>query len=242
MLGKKLLSLTFCCLIGLVGTISAQETSLTGEQIVKKMAAQYAVAKSYQDIGIAQRIASDGSTVLASEPAVYFKTYFDRPNRFRFEWENQVTSKSWSILWSDGADVYAKWAQRGPEKQANLDVGITGATALSLGAARLVPNLLMREVSGFRLTQMQRVTRLRDEKVGDELCFVVRGHHPYGFQIDLWISKTDFMLRKEREKNDDGSYNEELRSDIKTNGDIPSETFQFRPVQKGELIAQLISR
>jgi len=219
----------------------AQRPSLTGEQIVKKMAAAYETANTYQDIGIAHRIKADGSVASRLEPEVYFKTFFDRPNRFRFEWENQFSSKSWGILWSDGSEVFVKWALQRMERQKNLEAGIAGATPFSLGAARVVPNLLMAGLNGFRLTQLLRVSRLKDEKVGDELCFVVRGYHPYGFQIDLWISKTDFLLRREREKNDDGTYNEELRTEIQLNGVIPPKKFQFSPIQKGELVAELIA-
>ena len=120
-----------------------------------------------------------------------------------------------------------------------LVMGIAGATVATLGSARIVPTLLMRDVSGFRLTQMEKVVLVREEVFDGKDCFVVRGFHPYGYQIELWIGKNDFLLRKEREKNDDGTFTEEIRSDIKLNGSIPSEVFQYAPLPKGILIASL---
>ena len=231
--------ITLCCLILAVGNGFAQSLTLTGQQIVTKMADRYATARTYQDIGISRKVAADGSTAVSEEPAVYFRTYFDRPNRFRFEWEDQLTSKSWGILWSDGDNVFVKWANRQMEKQRSLEAGIAGASPFLLSAARDVPNLLMRDLGGFRLTQIQRVTRLRDAKVGDDLCFVVRGYHPYGFQVDLWIGKSDFLLRRKLEKNDDGTFDEEVRSYIQLNSIIPARKFQFDSIQKGELVAKL---
>lgn len=237
MFRKKLPLLVVCFLFFLIGHASGQLRSLTGEQIVHKMAAQYAVTGSYQDIGVVRKVDDKGAAAVQSEPAVFFKTYFDRPGRFRFEWEDSVSSKSWSILWSDGTDIFAKWATRGLEKQKSLDMGIAGATVATLGSARIVPTLLMREVSGFRLTQMQKMALLREEEFDGKDCYVVRGVHPYGYEIELWIGKKDFLLRKEREKNDDGTYTEEIRSDIKLDDVIPSEIFQYAPLPKGELIA-----
>jgi len=239
MFRKKFPLLVICSLFFLIGDASGQKHSLTGEQIVRKMAAQYAVAESYQDIGVVRKIGDKDAPVVQPEPAVFFKTYFDRPGRFRFEWEDSVSSKSWSILWSDGTDIFAKWAARGLEKQKSLDMGIAGATVATLGSARIVPTLLMRDVSGFRLTQMEKVVLVREEVFDGKDCFVVRGFHPYGYQIELWIGKNDFLLRKEREKNDDGTFTEEIRSDIKLNGSIPSEVFQYAPLPKGILIASL---
>ena len=239
MFRKKFPLLIICSLLFLIGDAFGQGHPLTGEQIVRKMAAQYAVAESYQDIGVVRKVGEKDAPIAHPEPAVFFKTYFDRPGKFRFEWEDSVSSKSWSILWSDGTDIFAKWAARGLEKQKSLDMGIAGATVATLGSARIVPTLLMREVSGFRLTQMQKVALVREEVFDGKDCFVVRGFHPYGYEIELYIGKRDFLLRKEREKNDDGTFTEEIRSDIKVNGAIPSEVFEYAPLPKGILIASL---
>jgi hypothetical protein len=203
---------------------------MTAEQIIQRMAAQYASAKTYQDVGIIQDIKSGGQI----EAVNSFKTYFVRPNKFRFEWESYSFrgDREWNIVWGSGANVFKDYWWGEVEKEENLSMAIAGATGVSRGAAHTIPTLLMKEVGGFRFTDLARISLLHEEKFENVACFVVRGYHPFGFPIDLWISKTDFLLRKSREKREDGRFEEEIRRNVKVNGPIPVSTFQYSPSKK----------
>lgn len=198
------------------------------------MAVQYSTAKSYQDIGIVQSVSATEKDTI--EEINSFKTFFARPKHLRFEWEDksEYLPKSWHIVWSDGKDTFTYWDSGHFEKEEDIGMGLAGATGISQGAAHTIPTLLLKEVGGFRLTEMERITLLREEQFEGENCFVVRGFHPFGFPIDLWISKKDFLLRKEREQNDNGTFNEEIRRNIKLNEVIPLKTFQYTPPKKKE--------
>lgn len=215
-----------------VGEALAQDRQLTGSEVVQKMAEQYANAKSYQDEGVVQNV-KPGSSAPEIEPVNSFKTYFVRPDKIRFEWveKNFYGKTEQYIIWSDGEGVFSDYPF-GSEKAESIGMAVAGATGISRGAAHLIPVLLNIGVNGFRVTKMENLSLLREEEVEGEICFVVRGDHPFGFPIDLWISKKDFLLRKQREKNDDGSFDEDIRRNVKLNGQIPVEAFRHSPSKK----------
>jgi outer membrane lipoprotein-sorting protein len=228
MLGNKLFYLTLGILLLTVigGSSFGQQPSLSGEQIVRKMAEQYTSAKSYFDVGVVQTVSAADERLI--ETNVSFKTYFERPNKMRFEWEEGGQLKSWHIVWSDGKDVFTYWDSGGLKREESLSLALAGATGISRGAAHTVPVLLLQDV-GFKLTEMSNTSLVREEQLEGEDCFVVKGFHPFGFPIDLWISKNDFLLRKEREQNEDKTFVEEIRRNVKLNATFPAETFQYTP-------------
>lgn len=204
---------------------------LTAKAIVERMAAQYAQAASYQDTGV---VIDEGEN--QDRPVIKFKTYFARPQLFRFEWLDYFigTGKErLSVVWNDGQQTYNyhSWSDEGVEKIKNLGLGIAGATGISRGAAHLIPALLLEEeiVGGFRLIEMARLSLRGAEKFEGEDCYLIRGYHPMNFPIDMWISKRDFLLRKIRETRDDGSAEVDIRRNVKLNQKIPAETFNYTP-------------
>lgn len=232
--------LCFSCLTT-VSLAFGQQSKLDGKQIVQKMAAQYVNAKSYQDTGVVHSISGSEKPVI--KEINHFKTFFVRPKLFRFEWNDLESSggKAWYIVWSDAKAVFSYSDLMGFEREEDLGMAIAGATGISRGAAHSVPVLLMPDESGFRLTEMDRITLLREEPFEGEECFIVRGFHPFGFPIDMWISKRDFLIRKHREHKDDGTFDEEIRRDIKINHEIPLATFQFTPPGKIERLIGCLS-
>ena len=213
-----------------------KKPSLTGTQIVQKMAAQYAGAKSYKDEGYVQVIKPDGSA-RRIESVNSFKTFYVRPNRFRFEWEANTWDgrKPGNILWSDGKDTFSYHAWGAVEKVEDIGTAIGYAAGVSTGAAEMVTSLLMENVGGFRITELTRISLLRQEEFEGENCFVVRGHHPSGAPIDLWISKNDFSLRKERENDEDGNIYEDVRRNVRFNEPIPEQIFRSPTPEKKDL-------
>jgi outer membrane lipoprotein-sorting protein len=212
------------------GAISqAQNPAPTGTEIINKMAERYRALKSYQDSGVVQSYRKSGEKELVNS----FKTYFVRAGyQFRFEWEEPETrysQKSWNIVWSDGGVVQTYWNWGELDKDESLSMAVAGATGVSRGAAHTIPELLIAEIAGFSLSEVERVSLLREEKFDGEDCYVVRGFHPFGFAIDLWIGKRDLLLRRMRENNEDGTVDEEVRRDIKVNQVIPAETFRYAP-------------
>jgi outer membrane lipoprotein-sorting protein len=212
--------------------VDCQVKSTTAKSIVRKMAAQYATASSYQDTGVVMDV--KGEAASQSEIVIKFKTYFAHPHFFRFEWtaRNIVTSEEQlSVIWNDGKQTFAyySWDDPAVEEKEDIGSGVAGATGVSRGSAHTVPALLMKEISGFRLIEMSKLSVLGEERFEGEDCYVVRGYHPFNFPIDMWISKRDFLLRKTKEASDDGSHQIEIHRDVKLNVKVPRETFNFIP-------------
>ncbi|MEO8574699.1 MAG: DUF2092 domain-containing protein [Pyrinomonadaceae bacterium] len=203
----------------------AQTRTSTGDQIIQKMSAQYASVKSYQDVGVIQD-GSKNSTIKVNE----FKTYFVRPNLIRFEWEDaDDRDKFSSIFWSDGKGVFSFYNfSKDLEKEESISSAVAGATGISRGAAHTVTRLLSTDVGGFSLTEMSRIILLSQEAFEGEDCFVVRGFHPFGFAIDVWISKRDMLIRKVHEEKESGAFTDDIRREIKINQPIPESTFKFQ--------------
>ncbi len=227
--------IVFCILLTLLicnrGGV-CQTKNITAQSIVEKMAVAYANASSYQDTGVIEHLKGDGAS--QHETVIKFRTYFARPHFFRFEWRDRDIVRSeerLSVVWNDGQQTfgYYSWDDPAVKKKDNIDLGIAGATGVSRGSAHTVPVLLMGEVGGFRLTQLINLSMLGEEEYEGEDCYIVRGYHPHNFPIDMWISKQDFLLRKVKRPNDNGSYDLEIRRDVKLDVRIPPEFFNFTP-------------
>ncbi len=204
----------------------SQAVNNSPQTILKKMAAVYANVSSYQDSGVViDNIKNNGS----AEPISTFKTYFSRPQKYRFEWIDQQFGngvKHKNAVWNDGQNTYSSYGWESSElaQSQNLNLGIAGATGVSRGAAHTVSALLMSEIDGFRLTQITKPSLLRQENFEGVDCLVIHGEW-HRSPVDLWIGTNDFLLRKIRSRNSDSTYKEEIRRNIKLNEEIPTESF-----------------
>jgi outer membrane lipoprotein-sorting protein len=227
-------TLIFALLLSLICNHAAdcQTRNLTARSIVKRMSIQYARASSYQDTGVAMIVTGDNDG--QSRRAIKFKTYFARPQFFRFEWRGfpiNTPEETFNIVWSNGKQTfsYYSWDNPAVEKKEDIGLGIASAVGVAGGAAETVPSLLIREIGMFRLTEMTKLTIVGEENFEGEDCYIIRGYHPFNFPIDIWISKRDFLLRKEKEPGSDGSYEIEIHRDIKLNEKIPPKLFDYTP-------------
>lgn len=227
-LNSILLLLLVCCA---VEGAWCQEPVMAPEQIARKMAEQYSTISSYQDYGVVETIDKSGRR----RTDVSFKTYFTRPRLLRFQWVDNSSSAApgRNIIWHDGKHAYGYYAFE-PEKvetKENLSMAIAGATGVSLGSAHNVPALLMPEVVGFSLTDLESVTLSGRESFEGEDCYVLKGKHPSGDIYEFWVSKSDYLVRKLREPSTDG-FEETIYRDVKINEPLPAETFQIKPTPR----------
>jgi outer membrane lipoprotein-sorting protein len=230
---KKVSRLVVCVFV-LAGVSYAQAgkehppTSLTGSEIIQIMAEKYTSAKSYQDTGTVVRGSANGSPNDA-RVLTTFSTFFARPEFYRFQWKsNDDNVPGWKVIWTAG-DYFSTLNANGDRQlEVDRDVTVARAAAGTRGASQTIAALLSGTVRGFRVSNMSEVTLLREEQFESTNCYVVRGHHPLGFAIDLWVGKDDFLIRKIRQINGDGSYQDEIRREVKLDVPIPAEIFQYK--------------
>ncbi len=193
---------------------------LTAEGILLAMHAKYAAMSSYQDRGVV--LTKFPSKPVANETT--FATFFQRPDRFFFEWTTHHPYSGFRhlltrrVIWSDGAGAFLFSDEDGSVAiKENLVMAIAGATGVSSGAAHTVSALLMTDVGGFTLTQLQRLTLAEDEYDGTQ-CYRIGGYHPYGDFYEVFVSVHDLLLRRVSHPDRDGVSSDELRNDIRVDG------------------------
>ena len=210
-----------------------QQRKITPQMIMTRMAQRYANCTSYQDVGVVETTHNEANS--ARIERMPFKTYFTRPQFFRFEWTDYFPWKDGRtyIVWSDGKDSFTYWEPDTYEKNEYLGMGIAGATGVSRGSAHTLSRLLMsKEMSGFALTELTNLALVGEELFEGELCYRVNGKHPFGDVYELWIGKKDYLLRKLREKTtnkDHTTIEEEIHRNIKLNETIAKDVFNFKP-------------
>ena len=193
------------------------------KEILTKVASVYSSCRSYSDEGV---ISTAG--VGSSEP--HFRTTFSRPDTLGFElW--QGTQKPW-VIWKKGDEI-KNWKPDGTVgRSSSFDNALVQMAFNSRGGSLLIPPLLLpslfRISDAFTLIEDPRVTG--EDKVDGLESYRIRGTLS-GQQIELWIDKTDYLIRKVVSTATLG--NQQLESTIKykpkLNSDIPSESLTFKP-------------
>ena len=226
---KSILLLLLICCVG--EGARCQEIVTTPEQLARKMAEQYSSISSYQDYGVVETIEKSGRR----RTNLSFKTYFTRPRLLRFQWVDHtaLSAPGRSIVWYDGRQAYGYHAYEPDkvEKEESLSMAVAGATGISLGSAHTVPALLTTEIGGFTLRDLEKLTLSGQERFEGEDCYILKGNHPNGDTYELWVSKSDYLLRKLREPSTDG-FDETTYRDVKINEPLPAETFQIKPTPR----------
>src|SRR5262249_37489466 len=135
-----------------------------------------------------------------------FRTAFVRPDRFRFEYEqNGVTQM---IVWRHRRSVrsWCRFMTRKEPGPRSLGMALAGATGVSSVSAHTIPALLLPDqVGGRRLTDATGVERVKDGVQTSLPCFRLRGSYA-GDPMMLWIDRQTFLVRKIEVWTDHGGF------------------------------------
>jgi hypothetical protein len=172
---------------------AAGADSLSPAEILARMAKVYAGCTSYRDSGLIRSTFIEGRTTRTEERS--FTTAFERGGRFRYELTDKEGGHRF-VAWRDGQDVRVWWdVKSGVTRPASLDLALAGGTGISGGSAHTVPALLLAEVSGNRLTDLQNLKRLADGALGNDPCYRVEG--TLGDQpLTVWIDQRNYLVRR----------------------------------------------
>ena len=236
----------------------AQDTSPLARTILRKMVATYASLSSYQDSGVIRLVAADPliaerqqpirTVAFGSDDLVSFKTYYSRPNRFRFEWRDYSDGATRdSVIWKDGKREYGWMPLRRGDRSFELSdselwLHLDRARSSSMGSAFFITTLLLNNAVVHPFSDMllhaERALVVRKELIDGEICHVVKAELS-GSPWLLWIGKESSLLRKTRTVYFEGSFHEpekgkrflaeEVHRDIRINHRIPVRVFRFKP-------------
>ena len=213
--------------------IVAQAQRLTdAETVLSNMFKVYSGLVSYQDEGILITT-NDGPTGGTIEK-MPFKTFFKRPNLFRFEWTDYEITKlgRTKVVWFNGKEAFSYWEPDLYEKQESLSMAVAGATGISYGTVLTVSRLIMPdELDESHLKTLVKASIVSEEDFEGVRCYRIKameGSDP----IELWIGKNDFLLRKLRKENPNGDelrIEEEIRRKIQVDQSIQDVAFNYKP-------------
>jgi outer membrane lipoprotein-sorting protein len=234
------------------------QTQPTPREIINAMVATYKTASSYQDTGKAVVVKTNPRPVQGAphigHVLVSYRTYFVRPNMFRFDWKSPRTRLREASVWStDGKKTYLWIPEVGVRDDrftfrtsTHLDMAIMDAARSSAGAVWPLIGLFIKEanvVMSFadHLDMATELTLVREEPIDGEMCYVIKANFS-GDPWTLWIAKQRKILRKTRTVYSYGSFDEsvetgvrheyvaeETHRDVKINEPISKDVFNYRP-------------
>jgi hypothetical protein len=170
-------------------------------EIMRQVSEKYSECHSYSDSGLAEF-----DDVHQQREQIAFRTEFIRPDYLRFEWQDygprRGKSERFSTVWASGNKTLVRrdTSKVIVEEQPSLALAIAGATGCSAGAAHKVPSLLLDELR----TDCKHMLLLTDLELCDQIledeqqCYVLKGSLFKKGDHILWISTSDFSLRRIR--------------------------------------------
>jgi thiol-disulfide isomerase/thioredoxin/outer membrane lipoprotein-sorting protein len=167
----------------------------TAQDIVSKLQAVYAKAKTYSDHGVVK----NGMTTRS------FDTTFLRSARFRFDLRDENDPRKGFVLWADGTHTYSRFygPPRTTDDGSALGVAVAVTSKQSLGVVEMLAHLLQPEVvPSAKLTELKLDGT---EVVDDRPCWVVSGKRSDS-ELKLWIDRDTFLLRRSAEDSDVAAY------------------------------------
>jgi hypothetical protein len=174
---------------------------MNAQAILHNLIKRYSTCQTYSDVGFSE-------TKGQPKPRLDFRTYFCRPDKFRFEWTDyhpyfgKSTGPQHYALWSDGKKVYTCYHFNDYQvrETGSLLLAVAGATGISSGAAYFIHSLLL-SPGRFppRLFRFKSCRKLEDDQIDGESCYVINGARKYGHNTTMWVRTSDYVVKRRRD-------------------------------------------
>lgn len=164
--------------------------------VIQSCCEAYANFSSYADSG------SVKDTGEPQKGEITFKTVFERPTRFRFEWQDKrmKPEKIFSyvgVLWSDGTTHIINTPNR-TETHPELSTVIASSTGISSSAAFIVPTLLFPnmflEMDPWLISV--KPTSIVEDSIEDRDCYLIKGTRKSSEDYSIWIDQEILCIRR----------------------------------------------
>jgi len=105
-----------------------------------------------------------------------FKTAFNRPSQFRFEYRDSGLADKAYVIWRQDSEVQTWWwIDKRHEKLDDLNCAIAAATGVSGMTSRNIPALLLpKEIKGHNLTRTADAYRISDGTYQGNPCYRIQ--------------------------------------------------------------------
>ncbi|KLT63867.1 hypothetical protein [Pedobacter sp. BMA] len=170
--------------------------ALSVQQIFEQSEKKYASLKNYLDSG--KVITEFYNREVPSKSSIKFKTAYSKTEGFNFEYYIPNKSNSLYIINKTGNVVKSWWGIRNKvESPVSLSAALSAAAGVSSSTSYIVPAVLFpEEWKEKNIFKNVKAVVSGSENVNGEECYVIEGKRSEHEAIKLWISKTDFMIRK----------------------------------------------
>jgi hypothetical protein len=120
-----------------------------------------------------------------------------RPNLYRVEWDSTVGPATMKgAAWCAGEGDYLSIDKMKYSRMDSRELALPSATGVSGGAAGTLPSVFFSGKSGL-LSLVQKPSRVADDTVEGEDCYVVKGD-AMGMGVILWITKTNYLVKQKQ--------------------------------------------
>ena len=198
---------------------------MQADELLQQIALRYRAVEAYQDQG----------EMVNSVARIRFRTFFQRPRRFRLDWTDEYTDRDGkpqksrqTICFNDLRGWWIDHDDQSREFADSLETLVARATGVSMGVAQTISPLLTAEVGGFSLSQLIEPT-VQETDLEGVPCWEVQGTHPddrsdrYGFLAE----QRSLLIRKITNHTGAGSI--ESRWRITTDQPIADRVFGLTP-------------
>jgi hypothetical protein len=213
---KKSIAAALVCLVFAwfgPGAQAQEATVPTAPQIIAKLVAKYAGLTS---LAVSGRVITDIDTSGGKAPAAapkdgamnwdpakpgtvtLFNVRLAKPDWYRIEWSQVITAAytNKGAAWSSGNGHFISLAGKKRSIEGGMEMALASATGVSGGVAFTLPPVFF-QLRTNELQSLGNLAQLPEEKIGDEVCYVVSGNLTSGQKLILWITE-DYWLRQKR--------------------------------------------
>ncbi len=203
--------------------------------ILRESAEAYARLKTYRDSGVVSSRPDHGDLA--------FETDFERPERFRYAFKDGhpflpirfLTIEH--IVRDDGQRVTTWTSSSGRDPVETVDSSLASAVAGATGVSRasahhiatlLMPHLWDHESFGSSVLALSQPTLMADDQIDGVPCRHVSAVTSKGVSIDVWIARSDHLVRRIDTRCPQGFAESEFHRNVRVDPVIPAVVFDTR--------------
>ena len=191
MIKLKLLLLPITFLFGVQISHADCIPSSKGDSIIKNMISKYQSFIEYNDTGVTYEIISKNNKEKKNE----FKTYYEAPDKFSFEWETtrrdkKVVRKVWGENQTAYMSFFKKNEKKSPSSVLSSVAGVSGGVSFAV-----LPWILFQRDPCLSIEDLHYKIIDETQYKGKPTYIIQRSPLEKNYEI-FWITKDTLILRK----------------------------------------------